>query len=286
MATQSKIYSGNVLPLRPRIKQAAKVVIESLPMVGDLFHSKWVFPRTQTACLGVFTTFEEARAAADNSVATEYDACNENRSLQDDISRDYQHDYEDYPVLFWLKGLLRPGIRIADLGGSTGGTFYAFEKVLGLPGDATWSVAELPAAVKKGLSVAQARGEPRIRFVTRLNSIDQIDVLLTVGTLQYIPETLDEIISGLSSTPPNVIVHKVPTTDEAAFWTVQNLGIAQVPYYVYNRQSLIESMAGLGYRLVDSCDTLRSIRMPFNPTRDVHHYSGFFFEKEGSAASR
>lgn len=279
MATQSPIYSGNILPLRPRIKDAVKVLIESLPLVGDLFHRYYLYPRTMTACRGVYASQKDAQAAVDEHVPSRYDACNEVRSIEDDIKQDYQHEYEDYPVLCWLKGLLHPGMNIVDLGGSTGGTYYAFRRALQFPVDLSWTVSELPAAVEKGRQVAGARQAHRLGFVTGLDLADTPDLLLTMGTLQYMPETLSELTSALPGYPENIIVHKIPTTDGPAFWTIQNLGAAQVPYFVHNRIELIESMVDIGYTLTDSCNTLRSIRIPFHADHDVIHYSGFFFQR-------
>jgi len=281
MATQSSIYSGNTLPLRPRIKHAVKVLIESLPLAGDLFHRYYLYPRTTTACQGVYASQRDAQAAIDQHVSSEYDTCNEIRSVEDDIQQEHQHEYEDYPVLFWLKGLLRPGIHIVDLGGSTGGTFYAFDRALDFPDDLAWTVAELPAAVEKGRLVAEARRAHRLGFVTGLNQAENPDLLLTMGTLQYMPETLSEMVGALPAYPEHIIVNKIPTTDAPSFWTVQNLGAAQVPYFVYNRNELIESMLAIGYLMLDSCNSLRAIRIPFHAEHDVIHYSGFFFQRAG-----
>lgn len=279
MASQSPIYSGNTIPLRPRVRDAVRTLIESLPVIGDLFHRYYLYPRNMTACCGVYASRQEARAAVDERIRSEYDVCNQLRSLEDDLQQDNQHEYEDYPVLFWLKGLLHPGIRIADLGGSTGGTFYAFNRALAFPPDLSWTVSELPAALEKGRRIAEARQEHRLAFVTELDQVEEPDVLLTMGTLQYLPETLPDIVSALPTPPRNIIVHKIPTTDGPSFWTLQNLGATQVPYFVYNRDSLIRSMEAMGYNLRDSCKTLRAIRIPFHADQDVHNYAGFFFQK-------
>ncbi len=279
MATQSPIYSGNTIPLRPRIRDGVKVLIQSLPLIGDLFYRYYVFPRTMTACRGVYASCQQARAAVDQQIPSAYDACNETRSIEQDIEQDNHYEYEDYPVLFWLRDLLRPGIRIADLGGSTGGTFYAFSRALNFPADLSWTVSELPAAAEKGRRVAEARREQRLHFVTRLDQVQEPDLLLTMGTLQYLPETLSEIVGALPARPRDIIVHKVPVTDGPSFWTLQNLGAAQVPYFIYNRNALVHSMEAIGYTLQDSCKTLRAIRIPFHADHDVHHYAGFVFQR-------
>lgn len=282
MASQSERYSGNVVELRPSLKSVIRLMLEAIPFLGDVYHQYYVYPRRATSCRGVFQTLAEAQLAVSSGQTANYDLCNESRSIERDIDRIYQIEYEDYPALFWIKGLVRAGIRVIDLGGSTGGTFYGFAGALSLPADATWLVVELPAAVELGRRVATARREPRLSFTEQLDRQDRADVFLTMGTLQYMSDPLPDILSGLGELPRHVIVHKVPVTDGAPFWTIQNLSITEVPYYIQNRSTLIASVESLGYTLVDSCSTLRSIRIPFAPDRDVHQYAGFFFERAGT----
>jgi putative methyltransferase (TIGR04325 family) len=281
MTTQSKVYSGNTLPLRPSVKQAAKTMLEALPIIGDFVHAHYVFPRKETACRGVYATFEEARDAVDRGTTTDYDACNRARSVQQDIDRVYRADYEDYPVLLWLKDLVHPDTSIIDLGGSTGGTFFAFDAALRFPDSMMWTVSELPAAVEKGRLVAAKRSEPRLSFVTDPTSVRKPTIFLSIGTLQYIPRRLSTLLGDLTAPPDDVIVHKMPVTDGPAYWTIQNLGVAKVPYFIENPESLVTSMESIGYELRERCNTLRSIRIPFHPEHDVNHYSGFLFKRKG-----
>ncbi len=234
----------------------------------------------ETACKGVYASMDEARQAAEDVADTEYDVCNERRSVEEDIKRTPQIGYEDYPVLFWIQDMVRSGLRVTDLGGSTGETFYAFSQVLDFPKDMLWTVVELPAAAEKGRLVASRRDESRLEFKTDLSAAGDQDLLLTIGALQYMPQTLSEMTAELEKPPRDVIIHKVPTTDGSSFWTVQNLGVARVPYFVQNRTELVNSMRSLGYVMVDSCNTLRSIRLPYHPDNDVKHYSGFHFRNE------
>lgn len=277
MAIQQRRYSGNVLALRPGIGSIARLVLESLPFLGDLIHERYLFPRTSTSCRGVFASMAEARAAIPADIHAEYDICNEARSVENDISREFDIAYEDYPVLYWLQPLMRPGVRVVDVGGSTGGAFYAFSKYLSFPSDMQWLVAELPGAVTIGKQVASARGESRLIFVDALSRDHRPDVLLTMGTLQYMPQRLPEILTASAALPSHVVVHRVPVTDGPSYWTIQNLGIAQVPYHIQNREELTGSVEALGYRMIDSCYTLRGIRIPHHPTHDVQHYAGFRF---------
>lgn len=283
MAIQSQGHSGNILPLRPRFKDVVRLVLESLPILGDFLLERYFFPRRNVACKGVYETFEAAKAACQPEIQSDYDICNEGRSFDADINREYRIRYEDYPALFWLQKIIRPGIQIADLGGSIGGTFYEYEDALNLPDDIEWLVAELPAAVEHGRRVADARGETRLAFTDDLGREHSPDVLVTLGALQYMPQCLPQILSGLSTLPSQVIVHRVPITEGPAYWTIQNLDIAQVPYHIHNRDELVASMASLGYQSIDSCYSLRSIRIPFHRSRDVHHYAGFLFSRSESS---
>lgn len=275
--TQLHLYSGNPAGVRPGLRTVARVILESLPWLGDVYYRRWVFPRRATACRGVFHTREEAEREIPSRVVSHYDACNEVRSVAADAGRQHTPQYEDYPVLYWLQPLIRNGVRITDLGGSTGATFYAFDRELSLPRDLRWTVVELEAAVKTGTQVAEIKGEDRLRFTTDFEAAPSADVLLTIGALQYLPKRLAVVLSRVDELPRHVIIHKVPVYDGPPYWTIQNLEIAQVPYFVHNRDTLVEEMTALGYRLVDSCNVLRSIRIPFRPDRDVNYYGGFFF---------
>lgn len=281
MPKQSTIYSGNAVELRPSLKSVIRVTLESLPVIGDVFHRYYIYPRRGVACRGVFATYAEAENTILKSGQSNYDLCNIERSVEDEASRQFTAEYEDYPVLFWLRDLIRPGLHIADLGGSTGGTYYGFADALDLGDDVRWTVAELPAAVERGRKVAELRGKPQLGFTTKLGSDGSPDILLTMGAIQYMPQRLPEILSQLETLPEHVIVHKVPVTEGAAFWTIQGLTITEVPYFIHNRAELVSGIEALGYELVDTCDTLRNIRIPFEQEHDVAHYSGFFFRRTG-----
>ena len=196
MVIQSRLHSGNILPLRPGFRDVARLVLESLPIVGDLILERYFFSRRLTACKGVYETFEAAQAAIPSDIHTDYDRFNESSSGDADSERTNQIKYEDYPVLFWLEKLIRPGIRVADLGGSTGGTFYAFNDVLDLPDDIAWLVAELPGAVELGTRVAEARGENRLDFTIELgpeHRLDEIADPIAQTGLDRIEPVIEEI---------------------------------------------------------------------------------------------
>ncbi len=279
MTRQSRIYSGNTIELRPSLRSVVRVVIEGMPVLGDLFHRYYLFARRGIACRGVYASHEEALQNVHEGNSTSFDTHHEVKSLEAELKKEHPVRYEDYAVLFWLRGLMRPGIRIMDLGGSTGRSYYEFSDALELPDDASWLVAELPAAAEIGTKVAAARGADRLSFTNKLAGHHKPDVLLTIGTLQYIDERLSGMLSRIGKLPEHIIIHKVPVTDGPEFWTIQGLPLAEVPYYIHNRDELIADVVDLGYELIDTCDTLRGIRIPFHPSKDVHHYSGFFFRR-------
>ena len=65
--------------------------------------------------------------------------------------------------------------------------------------------------------------------------------------------------------------------DGPEYWTVQNLGINEVPYKIQNRQALIDSLRRLGYQIQDSWRKAREIEIPFHPECDVDYYHGIYF---------
>ena len=60
MTRQSRIYSGNTIELRPSLRSVVRVLIEGMPVLGDVFHRYYLFARRGIACRGVYASHEEA----------------------------------------------------------------------------------------------------------------------------------------------------------------------------------------------------------------------------------
>jgi putative methyltransferase (TIGR04325 family) len=89
----------------------------------------------------------------------------------------------DYPVLFWLTKLLRPGMRIFDFGGHVGVAYHCFSKYLDYPPDLEWTVCDVPAVIAEGAAIAKQRSTPgKISFTSRFEDAEGCDLLLAAGT--------------------------------------------------------------------------------------------------------
>lgn len=262
------------------LRKKIMALIELVPWGSDLYRRYWVFPRSYTQVLGVYEDYEAALAAAGGAERAAYDRNNARKSPEKERANvDRYFEASDYPALFWLSRAFPDVCKVLELGGSVGYAFYGFEQKMPYPEALDWTIVELPEAVRLGREIAAERGEHRLRFAEAIDTRGRYDVFLTSGTLQYMRETIAELIGRMSEPPPHVIVNRLPAYDGEAYWTVQNLGVNKVPYRVYSRPELLESLAKLGYSLRDAWDKPREIVIPFAPERTVTSYQGFYFER-------
>jgi putative methyltransferase (TIGR04325 family) len=186
----------------------------------------------------------------------------------------------DYPVMFWLRPLVRSGLRVFDVGGHVGLAFYGYRERLSFPADVTWTVHDTPAVMRAGAELAVERREPRLRFSANLADAAGTDVLIASGSLQYIETPFAATLAALDRLPGELLLHKLPLTDGPPFVTLQNTVYSFNPYHVFNRQAFIDSFAALGYRLVDAWDDLqRSCILPYAPECSVPRYSGLYLRR-------
>lgn len=160
----------------------------------------------------------------------------------------------DYPVLFWLDRLQRPGLRVLDMGGHMGTKYIAFGPFLPLA-DWDWCVCDLPAIIRAARA-RQDRGAlpAAIRFVTHPDATRTPDLLLASGVMQYIDASLGDLIGRLPGPPRHIVLNKVATREGAAVTTLERIGPARVPYQMRNRLALEAEIAALGYRILDRWD--------------------------------
>ncbi|WP_283180086.1 methyltransferase, TIGR04325 family [Gemmobacter sp. 24YEA27] len=102
----------------------------------------------------------------------------------------------DYPVLYWLRHHLRPGMRVLDLGGHLGTKFIAFAPHLPLEG-VEWVVCDLPAIIAAART-RQARGElpAALRFESDPGAAGPADILLASGLFQYLDIPWPSLLTG------------------------------------------------------------------------------------------
>lgn len=223
---------------------------------------------------GIYESFDAAVNAIPKGARVGYD----HAELADRHTEEIGHIWpSDYPTLFWLAALLKPEMTVFDLGGSTGLLFYGFRKYLAYPAGLRWTVCDVPAVTSRGGELAKVNEVKELSFTTRIEDAEAADVLLTSGSLQFIPTPLWVLLARLSERPRHLIINRVPLTDGAGFVTLQNIGRAICPYQIWNRTEFMQAIENVGFEVIDSWETPEfSCYIPFHPERSVRAYCGMY----------
>lgn len=227
---------------------------------------------------GAYDTYAEAKAAAPPALPRTYANAGTSGMYRD------QHQairVSDYPLLYWVRHLLDQGRRtFFDLGGHVGVTYYGFRGYIDYPGDLRWTVHDVPDVMEAGAEWAAAHDPAgHLGFATERDGANGQDVLLTSGALQYLDYTLPEMLSTLREPPPHVLVNLVPMHPSKAYFTLQNIGKAVLPYRVSSIPEFTSQMEALGYRKRDQWHSEeRYLRVPFEPDSRIDGYEGFYFQ--------
>jgi putative methyltransferase (TIGR04325 family) len=224
----------------------------------------------------VFPDLSAAREVAQRYARHGHDSAENARGLRDDMATTRP---SDYPVLFHLLGLPLDGLRVFDLGGTSGNLFYLYDRYLNFPASLRWTVHDLPGHAERGREFARQRGESRLHFTDDPNGASGSDVLLVSGSLHYFDFALADYVAGLGRRPRHVLVNRTPLVNAPTAATVQNShhGV-MVACRLLNRAELVAGMGGLGYELVDSWRAPEfSISLPYDPEYWVKEYSGAYF---------
>jgi len=132
--------------------------------------------------------------------------------------------------------------------------------------------------IKAGEKIAKEMDSQGLSFTNDFREADGADILLTLGTLQYIEPSLAELLGQLGKKPIHLLISMVPFYDGESFITLQNVGYAFSPYKIQNRSEFIDSLTSLGYELIDSWEWDRTCSIPFHPELCVRAYHGFYFQ--------
>ena len=257
-------------------------IIKKVPIVSDYYSYYWIFPKTITACRGIYSSFNEALQAVSTKKLAGY-----NQSIISQHQSVAQltacaeigvFNSIDYPVLLWLKLAFADSSTVFDLGENVGLAYYAYQRFLNYANNLEWLVCEIPEIVKAGRKIAIEKSIGNLSFTTDLAKADGAGILLTCGALQYLEPTLPEIIEQLQVKPKHLLINHVPFYDGESFTTLQNIGYAYCPYKVQNREEFIKSLILLRYKMIDSWTINRSFSIPFHPNRSVSSYYGFYFQ--------
>lgn len=258
--------------------------VSAMPPLRQLFQrlydAEFARNRWENLFRGVFNTFEAARESAPVTRPIGYDNKDAAEMYANRTKRVYP---TDYPMLFWLGILMSKGGRkIVDLGGHIGVSYYAYSNYLCYPSDMRWTVLDVPAVVRHGRELSKEMDKAgMLDFTDQVGDVDGADILIALGSLQYLPETLQERLAKLSSPPQHLLLNLVPIHPQHAYFTLQSIGTAFCPYRIIDLSGFLKSFEALGYTLVDKWENPeKKCTIPFHSARSLDRYYGFFFTRQ------
>jgi putative methyltransferase (TIGR04325 family) len=260
-----------------------RAVLKSIPVVSDALDEHVFFSRRVTAVRGLYATRAEAEAAiAQRGEALGFDHFDTDESaLIAKITAAKRLDAmepREYPVLYWLRALLRPSERVFNIGGNIGLDYYAYSQVWPELKRHPWTVCETPKIARAGAALAVERGAIDLTFTADVQTGEGADALVCVGTLQYLPYDLAATIDAWRRKPRVVILAIFPAVaDGGDFWTVQNIGYASAPYRIVDLSALNADFARIGYEPVATWAFPREVSIPFHRDKKVDAYHGCVF---------
>ena len=194
-------------------------------------------------------------------------------------ARNFRSFY-DYPVLFWLIQLLKPGTVVFDWGGNVGISYYAFRHHLRYPDGLQWVINDVPAVLAVGRQIAAQEQASGLLFTTSFDRLSGADILLSAGAFQFIEDPLG-VLRSIDSLPPQILINKVPVYDKPHAVTVQNMGTSFCPYHLFNRTEFIDAFRTLGYDMIDTWQNPGlGCFIPFHPEYSIIAFSGFYFRSD------
>lgn len=206
------------------------------------------------------------------------------------------HQPSTYAVMLWLSRAIgrvdgRNGmdraLRIVDVGGAGGITFWQYRQMFALPGDVTWTVVDMPHLIARGAELAAREGvETQLRFVSDIADAGPADVLIALGSLQYMsPQAFEDFVVAAGSAE-QLIVNKMPLTTRQDYWTQQSLLTTTVPYWIANAENFIGRFEGMNLQIQDAWTVAElDIAIPFAPELALPRLSGFAMKRPQNDAS-
>jgi putative methyltransferase (TIGR04325 family) len=140
---------------------------------------------------------------------------------------------------------------------------------------------DVPAVNEAGREFARTRPSEGLSFTSNLEDATGADLLFTSGTLQYVPDTLADLLSKLGDAKPrHILANHTALGDGPTFFTLQSLGPVVRPYRVQNRKEFLAGLEALGYRAKDAWECPESgINVRWHLRHRIKVYIGFFLER-------
>jgi putative methyltransferase (TIGR04325 family) len=228
---------------------------------------------------GVFRSFEEARRSIPPRQAEGFDNETAAGFYRERLEKVFP---ADYPVLFWMKPLIRAATKVFDFGGHVGLHYYSWRRMLDFPAAARWIVADVPAVCAAGAKLAQERGvAEQLTFTEGLAACDGTDVFFSGGALQYLePDALPKALAALGRPPAHLLLNKIPVANGEGYFTVQDTGVFRSAYSIFSRPRLLEGLKALRYELVDEwVNPGLHCTIQDSPRHSIDPYSGFYLRR-------
>jgi putative methyltransferase (TIGR04325 family) len=247
--------------------------IFAVPLVSDVFRYHWKFLSRAGACRGVYSSYAEAEKACLAIKRVNYELFTGPQIIGEPTLLRKR----DYPIMFWLASCLKEESRVLDLGGNIGAEYFTYRQFLQFTSGVRWLVWELPYAVEFGEELARSLKAPGLAFTNRLEDGEGADIVLACGAAQYFEQDLATCLKRLRTLPSRLLVNRTPLCEGETFYTTQSTFGSAVPYRIQNLQEFIDSLTGLGYRMVDGWYDQRELVIPFHHARNVRGFYGFYF---------
>jgi putative methyltransferase (TIGR04325 family) len=256
------------------------------PLLQRHYEALFAANREQNLFRGVYDSFEAAQASAPPSRPVGYDNPAPAKMYRDRFERVFTNDY---PMMLWLERALRAAgsaPRVFDFGGHVGFARYTFARYLRFPPGLRWQVCDVPAVVAEGEAIAREQGMAGLSFTTDRAQADGADVFFASGSLQYVPTPLAELLGALKQPPPHLLLNMLSLHPTRSAVTLQSIGTVFCPYAIFQRDAFVQSLAPLGYRLVDSWDNPdKGCTIPFHPEVSVSGYTGLYLSRVAPGAA-
>lgn len=157
----------------------------------------------------------------------------------------------DYPVLFWLQSLAKPGMSILDAGGHLGTKYLAFRDYVPVA-DMTWTVFDLPQIIDVARAwQGQGKLPQEIRFESDAGTVPRCDLMIASGLLQYLDRPFAAFVDDLPEKPRHILLNKVAMRDGPTIVTLEKIGPNRVPYQIRNQPEFEAGIRAAGYKIRD-----------------------------------
>lgn len=241
---------------------------------------KFINNEEENLFFGSYESFAAAEAAVPTGIHVGYDGAPDAQSMYSP-----QICAWDYPTMFWLADAFQNGMTtVCDLGGHVGIKYYAFRRVIDYPERLGWIVSDVPSVAAAGEALAVERQcSHQLSFRSDLKSIEEADILLLSGSLQYLPFKLSEMLAAVAHKPRRLILNITAAHSSQTIYTLNSIGRAICPYRIQPSDEILGEIRQNGYRRRDVWrNDGKPITIPFVEGGDKAFYFGCCFDRDSA----